>query len=92
VREVLASGSGDTYEQFRPGQSLSLKGRPNGTYYVKVEANPSRKLQETNVSNNISYRKITVGGRPGHRTVKAEKIGIIDEPTFDDEFLDTFRH
>lgn len=92
VREVLASGSGDTYEQFRPGQSLSLKGRPNGTYYVKVEANPSRKLQESDLTNNVSYRKITVGGKPGHRTVTAEKVGVIKEPVFDDEFLDDFRH
>ena len=92
VREVLAAGSGDTYEQFRPGQSLSLKGRPNGTYYVKVEANPSRKLAESNVTNNVSYRKITVGGKPGRRTVKAEKVGIIDEPVYDDEFLERFRH
>lgn len=92
VREVLASGSGDTYEQFRPGQSLSLKGRPNGTYYIKVEANPMRRLKESNLGNNISYRKITVGGRPGHRTATAEKVGIIDEPDFSDEFLDEFRH
>jgi hypothetical protein len=92
VREVLAAGSGDTYEQFRPGQSLSLKGRPNGTYYVKVEANPSRKLAESDVTNNVSYRKITVGGKPGRRTVKAEKVGVIDEPVFDDEFLERFRH
>ena len=92
VREVLSSGSGDTYEQFRPGQSLSLKGRPNGTYYVKVEANPSRRLAETDTTNNVSYRKIIVGGKPGKRTVKAEKVGIIDEPVFDDEFLEQFRH
>lgn len=92
VREVLAAGSGDTYEQFRPGQSLSLKGRPNGTYYVKVEANPSQKLAESDVTNNVSYRKIIVGGKPGRRTVKAEKVGIIDEPVFDDEFLERFRH
>jgi hypothetical protein len=92
VREVLSSGSGDTYEQFRPGQSLSLKGRPNGTYYVKVEANPERRLAESDLSNNVSYRKITVGGKPRHRTVKAEKVGIINEPVFDDEFLEEFRH
>lgn len=92
VREVLSAGSGDTYEQFRPGQSLSLKGRPNGVYYIKVEANPTRRLKETDVTNNVSYRKIVVGGKPGHRTATAEKVGIIDEPVFEDEFLEQFRH
>jgi hypothetical protein len=92
VREVLSAGSGDTYEQFRPGQSLSLKGRPNGTYYIKVEANPSKRLKESDLTNNVSYRKVIVGGRPGHRSATAEKVGIIDEPVFDDEFLEDFRH
>jgi hypothetical protein len=79
VREILASGSGDTYDQYRPGQALSLKGRPNGTYYIKVEANPMRRLTESDTGNNISYRKITVGGKAGKRTVKAEKVGIVEE-------------
>jgi hypothetical protein len=79
VREILASGSGDTYDQYRPGQALSLKGRPNGTYYIKVEANPMRRLIESDATNNISYRKITVGGKPGKRTVKAEKVGLVEE-------------
>ena len=79
VREVLSSGSGDTYEQYRPGQALSLKGKPNGTYYIKVEANPMRRLKESDTGNNVSYRKITVGGKPGKRTVKAEKVGLVEE-------------
>lgn len=92
VRETLASGSGDTYEQYRPGQALSLKGLPNGTYYIKVEANPTRNLTESDTSNNVSYRKITVGGKTNKRTVKAEKVGIVEEPEYDEDFFVTFRH
>ena len=40
LREVLSSGSGDTYAQYRAGQSFNLEGLPNGRYYVAVEANP----------------------------------------------------
>ncbi len=40
VREVLDVGSGDTYTQYRPGQSFDITGLPNGTYYIQVIANP----------------------------------------------------
>ena len=31
VREVLSTGSGDTYAQYLPGQSFDLSGLRNGT-------------------------------------------------------------
>lgn len=77
VSEVLASGSGDTYEQFRAGQSFNLTGVPNGSYYVSVEANPNKVLTEQSVTNNTALRKIKLGGTPGHRTVYVYPVGAI---------------
>jgi hypothetical protein len=42
VREVLSTGSGDTYAQYLPGQSFDLSGLRNGTYYIKIKTNPKR--------------------------------------------------
>ena len=51
---------------------------PNGTYYIEVIANPEKVLYETTTSNDISYRKIILGGTPGHRTVKVPPWHGID--------------
>lgn len=80
IREVLASGSGDTYVQSLPGQSFDLKGLKNGVYYIEVTANPDRKLVEVSTTNNTTYRKVTIGGTNGHRTVTVAKVGVINEP------------
>lgn len=71
IREVLASGSGDTYAQFRAGQSFRVSDLPNGIYYISVEANPAHRLVESDTANNIAYRKIELGGTRTARTVKA---------------------
>lgn len=70
VREVLDVGSGDTYAQYLPGQSFNVTDLPNGTYYIEVSANPDHRLYEQDVTNNISYRKVILGGVPGARTVE----------------------
>jgi len=80
VREVLLSGWGDTYGQFRAGQSFDLKGLPNGRYYIAVTANPEHNLVESCYDNNVSLRKIWIGGTPDHRTVHVPQIGMIVEP------------
>lgn len=82
VREVLDSGSGDTYAQYLPGQSFDLKGLPNGTYYIEVRANPEKALVERRTDNNVSYRRVVVRGLPGQRTVVADKVGIVEENIF----------
>ena len=46
IREVLQTGWGDTYAQYRPGQSFEITDLPNGTYFVKVQANPDGVLLE----------------------------------------------
>lgn len=85
VREVLDSGSGDTYVQSLPGQSFDLKGLRNGTYYIKIKANPDKRLYERKTGNNTSYRKVVIGGPEGGRTVKVGKVGIIKEiPSVED--------
>ena len=82
---MLEAGSGDTYEQSLPGQSFDLKGLKNGTYYIEVKANPAKKLAEASTGNNVSYRKVKISGRSGHRKVKVAKVGIITEPRYTDE-------
>jgi hypothetical protein len=79
IREVLSSGSGDTYYQFRSGQALRVEGLPNGIYYVSVEANPFGKILETDTTNNTSVRKIRLRGTPGNRRLKVFPVGVIDE-------------
>ncbi|MFE7765989.1 lysyl oxidase family protein [Streptomyces sp. NPDC057438] len=78
VREVLDVGSGDTYTQYRPGQSFDITDLPNGTYYIQVIANPENRLQESNHKNNIALRKVVLGGTPGARTVKVPPHHLIN--------------
>jgi hypothetical protein len=80
VREVLDVGSGDTYTQYRPGQSFDITDLPNGTYYIQVIANPANRLQEANTKNNVSLRKVVLGGTQGARTVKVPPVDLIDAP------------
>ncbi|MFF7447477.1 MULTISPECIES: lysyl oxidase family protein [unclassified Streptomyces] len=80
VREVLDVGSGDTYTQYRPGQSFDITDLPNGTYYIQVIANPEKRLQETNLNNNVALRKVILGGEPGKRTVKVPAHDLINTP------------
>ncbi|HEY0240241.1 MAG TPA: lysyl oxidase family protein [Friedmanniella sp.] len=83
VREVLDTGSGDTYEQFREGQAFDLTTVKNGTYYIEVAANPDSVLYERSTKNNVSLRQVEIGGSKNKRTVKVTKVGIIDEPPVD---------
>lgn len=83
VREVLASGSGDTYLQYRHGQAFPIEDLPNGTYWIAVEANPeldgARHLVELDTTNNDSLRKVTLKGPADDRRVVVAQVGIIDE-------------
>ncbi|MFJ9901311.1 lysyl oxidase family protein [Streptomyces sp. NPDC101152] len=80
VREVLDVGNGDTYSQYRPGQSFDVSSLPNGTYYIEVIANPDNRLKEQSTANNVTYRKVVLGGTPGARTVTVPKYGLVDAP------------
>jgi hypothetical protein len=81
VAEKLPVGWGDTYFQSVAGQSFDITHVPNGTYYIEVAANPQRVLHETTNRNDISFRKVILGGSPGHRTVTVPPWhGIDPEP------------
>jgi hypothetical protein len=81
VREILPLGWGDTYFQGLPGQSFDITDLPNGTYYIKVEANPLHTLYEQNTANNSEVRQIIVKGKPGARTVEVPPWNGIDTET-----------
>jgi hypothetical protein len=78
VRETLPVGWGDTYFQFVSGQAFDITGLPNGTYFVKVEANPLGALYETDLTNNVVLRKIKLRGEAGHRRVMVPPWNGID--------------
>jgi Lysyl oxidase len=78
VQEELPLGWGDTYEQWLPGQAFDISSVPNGTYYIEVIANPGKVLHEADTANDVSLRKIILGGTPGHRTVKVPAYHGID--------------
>ena len=78
IREVLPVGWGDTYYQYLPGQSFNITGVPNGTYFVKVVANPGHQLQELRYDNNVRLRKVILHGRPGRRWVEVPPWHGID--------------
>jgi hypothetical protein len=69
VREMLPVGWGDTYIQFIEGQSFDITKVPNGTYYIEITANPLGVVREITRANDVSLRKVILGGRPGNRTV-----------------------
>jgi hypothetical protein len=78
VRQVLDIGNGDTYAQYLPGQSFDITDVPNGTYYIQVVANPENRLQESNTANNVSLRRVILGGVPGDRTLRVPPHQGID--------------
>ena len=78
VQEYLPVGWGDTYFQSVAGQSFNITHLPNGTYYIEVIANPLRVLHESNVGNDVSLRRVILGGTPGHRTVRVPAWHGID--------------
>jgi hypothetical protein len=78
VREMLPVGWADTYFQSVAGQSFNITGLRNGTYYIEIVANPQRVLHETDTSNDVSLRKVILGGTKGHRTVRVPAYDGID--------------
>jgi hypothetical protein len=80
IREVLSAGWGDTYAQYRAGQSFPIKNLPDGTYYVRVLANPDNTLIESDTTNNESLRKVRIyTDKSGNRKVKVAKVGLVDD-------------
>jgi Lysyl oxidase len=78
VQEMLPLGWGDTYFQSVPGQAFNITHVPNGTYYIEVIVNPEKVLHESDTSNDVSLRKVILGGIRGHRTVRVPAFDGID--------------
>jgi hypothetical protein len=78
VQEYMPIGWGDTYFQFLSEQAFDITNVPNGIYYIEIIANPEKVLRESNMSNDISLRRVVLGGRPGHRTVRVPAWHGID--------------
>ena len=83
VAEVLEVGAGDTYGAGTPGQAIDITRLRNGTYSLKIEANPSGALRETTAADNVSLRRIVLGGAPGLRTVRVPPAEGIDSERLD---------
>ena len=81
LRQVLDTGSGDTYHQFRTGQAFRVGKLPDGDYYISVKANPVGNLLELDTENNESLRKVTLktNKKTDKRRVIVEQVGVIDE-------------
>lgn len=80
IREILEPGWGDTYGQFLPGQSFDITDLPNGTYTIRVVANPDGNLVERSTTNNESLRTVILGGTKGARTVEVPPYQGLDIP------------
>jgi hypothetical protein len=70
LRQVLDIGNGDTVAVFQADQAFDVTELPNGTYFIEVRANPDNRLHESDTTNNVSRRRVVLGGEPGARTVE----------------------
>ena len=75
---MLPVGWGDTYYQALPGQSFDITDLPNGTYFIQITANPQGLLMVGSTTNNTELRRIILGGRLGHPTVRVPRWHGID--------------
>ncbi len=83
ARLSMSVGSGDFYGPDIAGQSFDITTVPNGSYHVRVDANPTDVIAEANHDNNVSTRTVTIGGTRGRRTVRARVHPLVDERAVD---------
>lgn len=69
IREILDVGWGDTYSQSIAGQAFDITDLPNGTYFIRVQVNPTGSMLEGSTENNVEDRLIRIRGREGNRYV-----------------------
>jgi len=85
ARLSLSVGAGDYYGPGTSGQTFDITALPNGRYKVRIEANPSRVIAETNYDNNVSYRVVTLSGTKGKRAVTPAPDPLINEDVYGDK-------
>jgi hypothetical protein len=82
ARLSLSVGSGDYYGPGTSGQTIDITHVPNGLYRIRLEANPSRVIAESDYENNVSTRIIRLGGVPGARLVFPRPVPTVDDSGF----------
>jgi hypothetical protein len=78
VAMSLGVGSGDTYLQTIAGQSFNVTDIPDGTYYIEIAVNPLGLLYLASGDAGPSFRQISIGGKPGARTLTVQPVGLIN--------------
>jgi hypothetical protein len=58
----LDIGNVDEYDQTDPGQSISIDGLPDGTYWLRALVDPNNFLAEANKANNETDVELTITG------------------------------
>jgi hypothetical protein len=58
----LTVGWGDQYEATDGGEGIDISSLPNGTYWLRGEADPNHYLAESNTANNITDTKLVIEG------------------------------
>jgi hypothetical protein len=58
----LTVGWGDQYESTDGGEGIPIPGLPNGTYWLRGEADPDHYLAESDTTNNVTDTKLQVEG------------------------------
>jgi hypothetical protein len=70
VHERLAVLSADEYGRFAEGQSIPLDGVRAGRYYLVLRLNGTRRLRESDYSDNVATAVLRIGWRDGPATVR----------------------
>jgi len=58
----MSVGWGDKYGNHLAGQSIDMTGLPDGSYNLKVEVDPKKRIVESDESDNVSNRVVTKRG------------------------------
>lgn len=79
ARLSLSVGSGDYYGPDIAGQAFDVSTLPNGSYRIRIEANPTGVIAEADHANNASTRVVRLGGVRGARTVVPRPVPTLAE-------------
>jgi hypothetical protein len=58
----ISVGWGDQYDYQDPGQAIDITSVPDGTYWLRAQADPYHYLVESDLSNNLTDTKLTISG------------------------------
>jgi hypothetical protein len=58
----ISVGWGDKYGSHVAGQSIDITGLPDGSYNLKIEVDPKKRILESDESDNVSYQVVRKSG------------------------------